>query len=52
MPVTSDIHELFRKWGIDPDQHRQLIHDLMKYVYDEKIEAVTECTRQIARQLT
>ena len=39
-PITTDIMELFRKWGVDPDENRQLISDLMRFVYDEKMAVV------------
>ena len=51
-PITNEISDLFRKWGIDPEAHSQLVHDLVMYVYDEKIAVVGQITRGQTRQNT
>ena len=41
-PITSEINDLFRKWGVDPDLHRELVHDLMRFVYEQMAETATK----------
>ncbi len=39
-PVTKELCELFKRHGLEPTPHDRLIADLMRYVYDQREEAV------------
>ena len=39
-PVTKGLCEIFKRHGLDPAPNDRLIADLMRYVYDQREEAV------------
>ena len=39
-PVTTQIMDLFEKYGVDPHKNQDLVWDLMNYVYDEMDRAI------------
>jgi hypothetical protein len=50
-PVTTDIENLFLKWGVDPYRHNQLIIDLMGYVYDSMIDTVKDTQKHVTNTI-
>jgi hypothetical protein len=46
-PVTTDIENLFLKYGVDPYRHNRLITDLMGYVYDSMIDTVKDTQKHV-----
>jgi hypothetical protein len=46
-PVTSEIQDLFRKWGVDPDTHERLVIDLMNFTYDNMTDAVKDTRKHV-----
>jgi hypothetical protein len=41
-PVTTDIENLFLRYGVDPFRHQELVTGLMNYVYDQMIDTVKD----------
>lgn len=38
-PVTSEIQDLFARYGVDPHKHEKLVIALMNLVYDQRRDA-------------
>ena len=41
-PVTDEVRALFKRYGIDPVKHHDLVVDLMRFVYDQRKSASEE----------
>jgi hypothetical protein len=50
-PVTSDIENLFLRYGVDPFRYPELVRGLMNYIYDEKIATVKDTQKHVTNTI-
>ena len=46
-PITSEIEQLFLRYGVDPLLHQALVTGLMNYVYDQMIDTVKDTQKHV-----
>jgi hypothetical protein len=46
-PITSEIEQLFLRYGVDPFRHQDLVTGLMNYVYDQMIDTVKDTQKSV-----